>query len=190
VTSIHKEFQDAQERFERLREGRSFIVPLAAAIIAVLAALGTLFAHHRSIAALAVKNEALLAQSRASDQYAYYQAKRMKFTIYSALVTAHIAKDAKSNAALAAVANHEQKTSLAILASARKLEQEAGDRQEESAVVLKSFETLEVGATLFEIAIVFVSVSALAGARVLLYLGIGLSAIGIVYTIIGFIQPH
>ena len=41
------------------------LLSLAAAVIAVLAALGTLFSHHRSITALAVKNEAILTQARA-----------------------------------------------------------------------------------------------------------------------------
>lgn len=190
MSSPHKAFEEARERSERVHDGGDLLVPLAAAIIAVLAALGTLFAHHRSIAALALKNEAVLTQARASDQYAYYQAKRIKFTISSALLSAGVAKDAKSRAALESTAAREQRASIAVLDSARTLEREATEKQEASERVLTSFETLEVATTLFEIAIVFVSVSALAGTRILLYLGAGLSVIGLVYGAIGLLQPH
>lgn len=190
MSSAHKAFTEASERDERVREGRDLLVPLLAAIIAVLAALGTLFAHHRSIAALALKNEAILAQARASDQFAYYQAKRIKFTVYSALATAGVAKNAKDGASLAATAEREQKSSLPVLDQARALEREATAKQEASETILGSFETLEIATTLFEIAIVFVSVSALAGTRLLLYLGSALSVVGIGYAIVGLLQPH
>ena len=190
MNSAHKAFEEAHEREENMREGHDLLVPLLAAIIAVLAALGTLFAHHRSIAALALKNEAILAQSRASDQYAYYQAKRIKFTVYSAFVTSDVARNEKDRAALASVASREQKSSLTVLERARGLEREADAKQQESETILTSFETLEIATTLFEIAIVFVSVSALAGTRILMYLGGALSVVGIGYGIIGLLQPH
>ena len=190
MSSPHKAFEEAHERHEQLRKGHDFVVPLAAAIIAVLAALGTLFAHHRSISALAAKNEAILAQSKASDQYTYYQAKRIKYTIYAALLSADVAKDAKGRAELASVADHEQKSSLVILADAKRLEHESETKQASSERTLTSFETLEIATTLFEIAIVFVSISALGGARILLYIGGAMSVVGVVYAIVGLLQPH
>lgn len=105
-------------RFDRTRGlekgSGNRLVSLAAAIVAVLAALGTLFSHHRSIAALAAKNEA----------------------------------------------------------------------------ILKSCEILQFATTLFEIAIVFVSISALAGARLLLPFGCGVSVVGLVFLVIGLLQAR
>lgn len=190
MTTPHQAFQEATERAESIARRRGLLVPFAAAIIAVLASLGTLFSHHRSISALAFKNEAILTQSKASDQFAYYQAKRIKFTIYSALVSAGVPKDAAAAKALKNVADHEATTSLAVLSSAQALEKQAIEDQERSEGTLKSFETLEIGTTLFDIAIVFVSISALSQTRPLLYLGCAMSVVGIAYTAIGYFQIH
>ncbi len=59
------------------------LVSLAAAIIAVLAALGTLYSHHRSISALSVKNAAILTQARATDTYNAYEAKQIRYQYLS-----------------------------------------------------------------------------------------------------------
>lgn len=190
MSSPHKTFEEASERHERLKGGRDWLVPLAAAIIAVLAALGTLFSHHRSIQALSVKTEALLQQSKAYDQYNYYQAKRIKVAVYDALIASGTARDAGARNALRKTANHEEVTSVAILAEARELERRANEEIERSEVILKSFETLEIATTLFEIAIIFVSISALSQTRILLYLGSGLSVVGIAYMIVGYFQGH
>jgi hypothetical protein len=190
LSSAHNAFEEAVERDRDIRFGRYRLIPLAAAIIATAAALSTLFAHHRSISALAIKNEAILVQAKASDQFAYYQAKRIKYTVSSLLLVSGVARDAASRAALKSTADHEGSSSLAILSGAQKLEHTAEQEQARSEVILRSFETLEIATTLFDIAIVFVSISALSGARVLLYFGSALSLIGIGFMVVGYLQPH
>lgn len=101
------------------------IVSLSAAILAVLAALGTLFAHHRSISALSVKNHAILAQARATDSYSSYEAKQIRYNIYQALLASEIVTNAESRARLKTVADHERATSPSVLEKARRLEDEA-----------------------------------------------------------------
>ncbi len=191
MSSPHKAFDEATERHEHLSGGqRDLLVPLAAAIIAVLAAIGTLYAHHQSISALSVKNQAILLQSKATDQYNYYQAKRLKFTVYSALAATGNLHDPAVRNNFRQIANHESDASLAVLSAARDLERRADKELERSEVMLKSFETAETATTLFEISIVFVSISALSKTRLLLYLGTGLSALGIVLMAIGYLQGH
>ncbi len=190
MSTAHRAFREAEERDEQLRSRSDRLVPLAAAIIAVLAALGTLFSHHRSISALSIKNEAILLQSKAADQYNYYQAKRIKFTVYSALASSSIVRDKAVVEKMQSTANHEQTTSLDILARAQGLEHDAAQEQNRSETILKSFETLEIATTLFEVAIVLVSISALSATRVMLYLGCGLSTVGIVFMAIGLLQAH
>src|SRR5437016_11069560 len=56
---------------------------LTTALIAVLAAIAALESGTYSNEALLEKNEALLAQTKATDQWAYYQAKSVKGTIYA-----------------------------------------------------------------------------------------------------------
>ena len=77
----HRVNQTDLARGFEFRSGNK-LVSLAAAIIAVLAALGTLFSHHRSIAALSAKNQAILTQARATDTYNAYEAKQIRYNIY------------------------------------------------------------------------------------------------------------
>ena len=190
MSSPHEAFETATARHEYVRRGGDRLVPLAAAIIAVLAAIGTLLAHHQSIAALSAKNEAILLQSKAADQYGYYEAKRLKFTIFSALIQSGNVHGAAAQKQFTASANHESTSSLAILAKARDLEREATGRIAHSEALLQAFETYETATMLFEISIVFVSVSALSETRLLLYGGAVLSLLGIALAVAGYVQAR
>jgi hypothetical protein len=186
--SVHKALEEATEREEAIKGGNDKLVPLAAAIIAVLAALGTLFAHHRSIQALSEKNEAIILTARSADRYAYYQSQRTRVTLYSALLGSGLVTDKKREQGLRRVSDHEDVASLATLAEAERLEAQSTAKQEHAETLLASFETLEVATTLFEISIVFTSISALTNTRVLLYAGIAMSAIGLVLGIVGYFR--
>lgn len=170
------------------RENR--IVSLAAAILAVLAALATLFAHHRSISALSVKNQAILAQARATDAYNSYEAKQIRYNIYQALLASRIVTNAESRERLTSVAERESTTSRSVLEKARRLEVESAENDEHSENFLKAYERLQFAATAFQIAIVFVSISALAGARFLLPAGFLLSGLGLVLFVTGLLQAR
>jgi hypothetical protein len=168
--------------------GRRPLVSLAAAIFAVLAALGTLFTHHRSIAALSEKNQAILVQGRATDTYNAYEAKQIRFNIYQALLTTDLARDPASRARLQAIAEKERESSPAVLDTAKALAEEAESYDARAEVTLKSYETLLFATTFFEIAIVMVSIAALASARILLPVGAGLAGVGIVLFAAGLLQ--
>jgi Domain of unknown function (DUF4337) len=170
--------------------GGNRIVSLAAAILAVLAALGTLFAHHRSISALSVKNQAILAQARATDSYNSYEAKEIRYNIYQALLASRLVTNPESRARLKSVADREQVTSPSVLAKARRLEDQAAKDDDRSEAFLKSYERLQFAATAFQIAIVFVSISALAGGRFLLPAGFLLSGLGLVLFVTGLLQAR
>jgi len=174
---------------ERLHpRSASPLVSLAAAVFAVLAALGTLFAHHRSISALTLKNQAILVQGRATDTYNAYEAKQIRFNIYQALLATELARNAASRARLEAIAEKEQSSSPAVLEKAQALEAQAEAADERADVTLKSYETLQFATTFFEVAIVLVSISALASARVLLPLGSAISAVGLIFFVAGLLQ--
>jgi hypothetical protein len=166
------------------------LVSLSAAILAVLAALGTLFAHHRSISALSVKNQAILAQARATDSYNSYEAKQIRYNIYQALLASQIVTNADSRSRLKVVAEHERTTSPTVLEKARRLEDQAARDDDRSEAFLRSYERLQFAATAFQIAIVFVSISALAGGRFLLPAGFLLSGLGLVLFVTGLLQAR
>jgi len=185
----HKAVAEAAERHEDVSKGKR-LVPLATAIIAVLAALGTLYAHHRSISALSVKNDSILAQARSLDLYNYYQARRTRFTVYSALLAAGVPSDPAARKRLEDAASVESRASAQTLQSAKQFEATSEHEQDRSENILQSFETLEVATTLFEIAIVFVSISTLSQTRLLLYLAGGMTAFGIAFLTTGLLQAH
>jgi len=165
--SIHPSTQASHER----------IVPFFTAIVAVLAALGTLYSHHRSIQALALRNDAVLLTAKASDQYNYYQTQQLKVTLYQAL---KMPKEA----------SQEQSASLPVYSDAKALEERADGERDHAEALLNSFETLEIATTLFEIAIAFASIAALTYARIPLWLGAGLTLAGLVLGLYGYFQAH
>jgi hypothetical protein len=188
--SIHSKLEEANERHEQVTAHRSKLVPLAAAIIAVLAALGTLFTHHASIATLAAKNEAILTQARASDRYNSYESKRVRYYVYTAMVTAGVSRTPAGNDLLNKLAEKERESSLQVLAQAERLEAQVRDDEERAEAYLKSYETLQVGTTLFDISIVLVSISALASQRILLIFGCTVTAVGLVFAVVGLLQSN
>jgi hypothetical protein len=77
-----------------------------------------------------------------------------------------------------------------VYAEAKRFEEEADQKQDRAEALLRSFETLEIATTLFEISIAFASISALMGARLPIWLCIALCATGLVTGIIGYVQAH
>jgi hypothetical protein len=75
-----KALDETEERNEHAA-GRNPIVAVSASVIAVCAALTTMFSNHYSVKALSEKNQAILQQTRASDAYNYYESKRIKYHI-------------------------------------------------------------------------------------------------------------
>ncbi|HTX02427.1 MAG TPA: DUF4337 family protein [Candidatus Acidoferrales bacterium] len=155
------------------REGSRW-TPIAAAVIAVMAALVTLLVHQRSNQALNAKNNAILSFTRASDQYGYYQSKSIKEDVY----TVALATSARPNPALRKVVEHEESSKASVLAQARTYEEQADAYNERSEKFIHSYETLEIAATFLEVAIVVLSISTLAGTIIL-------PAIAAVSTLVG-----
>jgi len=164
------------------------LVSLAAAVIAVLAALGTLFAHHRSISALSAKNQAILTQARATDMFTAYEAKQIRFNIYRALIASDLVKDTRKKAQLESVAQSESAAAPVALERARALERQALAEDERSERILKSYELLQYATTAFEISIVLVSISALSGGSRLLSIGCAVSGLGLVLFVVGLVR--
>jgi hypothetical protein len=171
-------------------EGGNRLVSLAAATIAVLAALGTLFAHHRSISALNVKNTAILLQARASDEYNHYEAKRVRAAIIDALLEAGVYRTQDARTRLKTFAEGEARESAAAFAKAKGLQADSDAAERRSERILHSYEILEIATTFFEVSIVLVSISALVRTPVFLTSGCALSAIGIVLLVFGGFQGH
>jgi hypothetical protein len=187
--NVHKTLHEAADIQDSADRGRR-LVSLAAAIIAVLAALGTLFTHHQSILGLTAKNHAILLQGRASDTYNKYEAKRVRAQIVDGLLDAGLYRDAAARGRMESLAEKERSDSARDFDAAQSFESESQLFEDRSERLLKSYETLQIATVFFDVAIVLVSISAIVRTAVLLATGCGLSAVGIALMILGFIQGH
>lgn len=153
--SARKDVGEAIERAEHARMPGGGRYALAAAIVAVVAAVGTLLANHRSVQALDARSAAALAQNRATY-------------------------------AVVSVLDERKPQSLdAALAQSKQLEQKASVAERRSDTLLSSYEMIEYGTTICEIAIVFVSISALARKPWLFFTGLGAGVLSVAIIIIG-----
>jgi hypothetical protein len=175
---------EVKERGEQLAEGEK-LVPILAAIIAVFAALATLFANHSSITGLATKNEAILAMSKASDQFNYYESKRIKVQLNQALISAGLVTNGQGMNKMKALMSKEDSQAKGILKDAQALQKESDDRYARSEQFMQSYEKYEVAATLFEVSIVLVSITALMRTKALLYVAGTATLFGIAFFVQG-----
>ena len=159
-------------------------IAVAAALLALLAASVGLVANLRVTQSSAAKSDAIILTARASDVYTEYDTRSVKEHVYDAV--GEIAPDSAHAARLKAVAAHENAAKAPLLARARDLEATSKASMHRAEHLLASHEILEVATTLFEIAIVLVSVSALGGTRLLPIVAGVLTASGLLIALRGF----
>jgi hypothetical protein len=140
----------------------SMYIAISTAFMAVLAAIAGLMAGHFS-------NEALIEQIKASDEWAYYQAKGIKADII-----------ASSNMRDSSKITKYKSDQIQIEKTAREFEKN-------SATFLEKHVILARAVTLFQIAIAISAISILTGKRSLWYLGILLSLTGIYFFLTGYL---
>ena len=158
-------------------------IPIATALLALLAAVTGLLGNLRVTQANFAKSNAIIATTHAADTYNEYESRSIKGHIYEAAIASGTARDPR---ALERIAEHESAGKPALLKKAKAFEVEAQQFSERSEHILTSHEILEVSTTLFEIAIVLISVAALVGSRLLpLTAGVA-GVVGAVVGAIGF----
>jgi hypothetical protein len=177
---------EAMERHEQISQG-GILVPIAAAVIAVFAALATLLANHNSISGLAEKNEAILYQIKSADQYGYYESSRIKEHVYQAILGAGIVA-VPARTQMQSTIGREQDKAAKILKIAQGDDVAAQDHFKDSEGYMKAYEKFEVATTLFEVSIVLVSITALMRTRAMLYVAAGATLVGIVFFGLGFLH--
>ena len=179
---------EASERHEQVASGEK-LVPVSAAVVAVLAALATLFAHHSSTSALAQKNEAILYQAKAADQYNYFESKRIKAELNQSLIDSGVvAGGSAGHQAMMRRINKEKTEADVILKKAKALEAQSGDYSERSERFMNSYENHEIAATLFEVSIVLVSITALMRTRALLWIAGSATLVGFAFFAVGLMH--
>ena len=152
--------EEAKEKKEEKRW--SLWVAVTTALFAVLAAITSLFAGHYS-------NEALIDQIKASDQWAFYQAKSIKLTIVTHAIKPDSATAAKLSTDAAAIQN------------------QAKEKEASSEHLLQKHVVLARAVTLFQIAIAISAISIVTSKRFLWVIAVITSAAALVFFITGML---
>jgi hypothetical protein len=188
TSEIREQLEESNKRAEE-SEGRArwiVYLSLSTALIAVLAAISSLESGAYSNDALLLKNEALLAQTKAADQWAYYQAKSVKGTIYSS----QAAQVLTSNPELAAKAQKEAeryaKEEAEISKTANELEKKVAEDSERSSESMEHHHRFAYAVTMFQISIALAAVAALSRQRAVWLVGLFVAVVGLVYFVDGF----
>ncbi len=169
---LHEKIQEAAE--EEKKEKWVLFVALSTAIIAVLAAVASLMGGHH-------ENEALLEQLKASDQWAYYQAKGIKSEISSSTAKILAASGAKVNSDdLKQKIDKYEKEKAEIKIQATEFETSSTEHLARHLNFAKSV-------TIFQISIAVAAIAILTRRKILWYLSMIAAAGGTVFLILGFI---
>ena len=177
TTEFKERLEEATERAVEASEHRSrWVVYLSftTAVIAVLAAIAALESGTFSNEALMQKNEAVLAQAKASDQWAYYQAKGVKAAVYAAHGSTEKARQ-------------ETEEQQEISRTAKEFESEVEKSSGLSDRSLEHHHRFAYAVTMFQVSIALAAVAALSRQKVVWLVGLTISLVGLAYFVNGFL---
>ncbi len=168
------------EEVERETSGFIRIVALTTALLAALAAISSLQAGATVNEALVLKTESTQLQSRASDQWAYYQAKGVKEAIARASATSWLAAGKAVPPQLTAAADKYVAQQANISTAAKKLETERDAKSVEADHLLHRHHGFADAVALFQVAIALGAITALTRSRPVFVGSLALGAAGLV----------
>ncbi len=161
--TIDNEIERSSGRLMRL-------VALTTAILAAVTAIVSLHAGSTINEALVLKSEATDLQARASDQWAFYQAKGIKSAIATSAASAYSAAGRPAPDSLRAQSARYTSEQRGIQAEARKLEAERDAKSREADGLLAQHHHYAFAVALLQVAIALGAVAALTRQRIALAL--------------------
>ncbi|MGA7497845.1 MAG: DUF4337 domain-containing protein [Isosphaeraceae bacterium] len=184
VEKAAEEHHHSYEHGSDARGNEMTVSAVTAAVLAVLAAFGSLLSGH-------AVNQAILEQTKATDQWAFYQAKSTKSHVYQ--VGGEIIKALSAAPSTTASDSHGP--------SLRHFQEEAERYDREKEEVKKEAEHLEaesqhefhkhhqfaLGIACFQVGIVLASVSILVRIRAIYYLSVVAGIAGMIWTVMGLL---
>ena len=173
---------EAKEKLDEIQEhatGWIRYLSVSTAIIAVLAAIATLLSGNYANTALLKKNDAILAQSKASDQWNYYEAKGVKRSVDEGFYAQ------RPDPALKAEIDKYTLQQVDIQKEARGFEAQVTDLDNQSEAYLGRHHHLAIAVTLFQVAIALSAIAALLRTKPLWLLSLAGSLVAVVYLVLG-----
>ena len=182
VPSPHE--HELEDAVEKNRDGLAQKIALMTAILATIGALISYQSGSAQNEAMFLKNQSILKQAEASDQWAFYQAKSMKSHLDDAV--AALSSTPEIQARFLDDKAKEDKEKAEVQAEARKLQAQSRKLSEESEAKLRPHERLALALTFIQIAIALAAITVLTKRKWLLWGSMGSAAIGIVTAVTAF----
>ena len=186
-TTELKESVDAsvERALEAERSGWTVYLSLSTAIIAVFAAVASLESGANSNDAILEKNDAVLNQSQASDQWALYQAKNVRAAIASEFalsVTPELAGRFRDES------KRLKAEEAPLEIEARKFQSNVEEHNARAERLLARHHRFAVSVTLFQIAVALCAIAALMKRKPLWVVALLASALGFALFVTGFLS--
>lgn len=166
---------EIKELSERAKESGEKAIGLTMAIVAVVLAFATMLGHR-------AHTEEVLIQTKANDQWAYYQAKNIRSHMYEA--NSEMAALIKAEAA---AAEDFRKKSEDQKQGAEVVRAKAEDLEREVKITTRRAARFDTSEIFLEIAIVLCSITLLTGARTYWRVSFISSAVGIIFMVSSFL---
>jgi hypothetical protein len=158
---LHEAIEEEVEKAEKKERKGSMSIAISTALMAVFAALSSLLAGHHA-------DEAVIEQIRASDQWAFYQAKGIKDEILTL-----------SNSPDKATRSEKYKSEQA------EIQKKARESEEQSHIHLEHHSILARAVTMFQISIAISAIAILTRKRLLWFVSLGISCVGLYFFVTG-----
>jgi hypothetical protein len=176
-----EDIMELKENAEHGSEERSLApVTLTMAILAVLVASVTLLGHR-------AHTEEVLLQTRAADQWAYYQAKEIRRRNYELFIQELSIFTLQDPTHIAATKEKYEKEVERYTEELKDIQAEAKKAEDEVKVEESRADRFDLGEVLLEAALVICSITLLTRKRIFWYFGICLGLAGIVVGVLGLL---
>jgi hypothetical protein len=162
---LHEKMEEEAEH----RGGWIMKVALSSALLAVAAAVCALLAGHHA-------NEAMLEQMKATDQWAFYQAKGIKLSLIQA-------KDEELAASEKPIPGADQAKIQKYEGEQKDIEEKGHELERSSEEHMAHHGSFAIAVTLFQIAIAMGAIAVLAKKPPLWFVSLGLGAAGLVFLV-------
>ena len=157
---------------------------VTAAVLAVLAAIGSLLSGH-------AVNQAILEQTKATDQWAYYQTKSTKGHVYQVggeiIKALSVTQNTTAGDSHGAALRYFQEQTDRYDREKEEVKKEAEHLEAESQHEFHKHHQFALGIACFQVGIVLASVSILVRIRAIYYLSVVAGAAGIIWTVVGLL---
>jgi hypothetical protein len=175
------ELSELQENAEHGRENPSLApISVTMAILAVFVAVVSLMGHRSH-------TEELLMQNRATDQWAYYQAKNIRRHNYEMSLDLMGLVEFKDKDQAAKIREKYQKEVDRYTKEQADVEEHAKDDEAESARAQRKTDRFDLGEVFLEIALVISSLALLSRKLIFWYLGLTSGVAGLVIAVTGYL---